>query len=116
MTGRSLAASLLLALAGCSSAARTSQAPEAPGIATGLVLRSGGHFGNEAAQADMLRVDEQAWEYGRNDPRLNAGWSPPAFANQYATVRTHDWLYTTNGRPNEFSRTYIQTFTERTAR
>jgi hypothetical protein len=116
MIGRSLVAALLLVLAGCSTAARTPRAPAAPGIATGLVLRSGGHFGNEAAQDDMLRVDEQSWEYSRNDPRLNVGWSPPAFADQYATVRTNDWLSTSNGRPNEFSRTHIQTLTERAAR
>jgi hypothetical protein len=107
---------LVLVLAGCGGGTRAPGPVEAPAIATGLVLRSGGRFQAEAAAAAMLRPDESSWEYGRNDPRLNVGWSPPPFAGQFATMRTNDWLYTSNGRPREFSRTHIQTFTERAAR
>ena len=117
MLGRFLVAASLLALAGCKSAAPP-EAVLAPdrAVTSSLVLRSGGHFGSEAEAAAMQRPDEQAWEYGRNDERLNVGWTPPAFAQQYATVRTSDWLYTSNGRPLEYSATYIRTFTERAAR
>ena len=116
MTGRFLLAAFLPLLAGCSAAPTAPQARALPGIAPTLVLRGGGAFGDDAARAAMQQSDEQSWEYSRNDERLNVGWTPPVFAHQFATIRETDWLYTSNGRPLEFSKTYIQSVTERAAR
>jgi hypothetical protein len=110
MARGSLGAVLLLALAGCGAAQPPHAAVE---IAPALVLRSGGPTADEAARDAMQQADEQAWEYGRNDPGLNVGGGPPDTAVRYATIRVTERLSSSNGRPNEFSATYIRAVTER---
>ena len=113
MGRRFLGAALVLALVGCAAAP-----PPRPvvSVSPALVLRSGGQCAPEAARAAMQRVDEGAWEYGRNDQRLNAGARLPDNGIQAATIQETAWLQTSNGRPFEFSTTFIRAVTERSSR
>ena len=53
-----------------------------------------------------------AWEYGRNDERLNAGQTPIAGAG-WTETRSRDLRRTANGRPHEYSSDLTRTVTRR---
>jgi hypothetical protein len=56
------------------------------------------------------------WEYGRNDARLNAGRPPIQHWAEWAEIRNRDNTRTTNGRPREFSTTFVRTYSLRQTR
>ena len=62
-----------------------------------------------AADRPAWRVDSGGWEYGRNDELLNAGRAALIDEDGWALIRTSDRTYTSNGRPREYSSTYVRT-------
>ena len=62
------------------------------------------------------RVDSGGWEYGRNDELLNAGRAPLIDEDGWALIRTSDRTRTSDGRPTEFSSTYVRTVRTRRTR
>jgi hypothetical protein len=70
--------------------------------------------GNRVEQAPLLagRGDPSAWEFGRNDGRLNVG-SPPVQRVEWSETWNRNRTFTNNGRPREFSSTFVRTYSLR---
>jgi hypothetical protein len=99
--------SLVAWIGGCASSSRSRTEPVAvrhdsqeSTLSAGLVFAS-----PETSELAMATEDSglSGWEFGRNDDRMGI---PPSstFGNPgYLRVRTRDYLYTSNGRPRDFS-------------
>lgn len=93
-----LAAMTALTVVGCGTGAGAAPSRFAAGVAPGLVLAT--------------PPDAAAWEYGRNDGPLNID-EPTIAAGGRAVIITYDRRRTNNGRPREYSTTYVRTLTTR---
>ncbi len=72
------------------------------------------HFADNFSPGLVLTAlpSTAAWEYGRNDAPLNIE-QPKISSAGVAVIITLDRRRTTNGRPREYSSTYIRTRTTR---
>jgi hypothetical protein len=60
-----------------------------------------------------LQTQPGTWEYGRNDARLSVGRVPMQRWHEWAEIRNRDHTRTINGRPREFSTTFVRTYSLR---
>jgi hypothetical protein len=108
--GLALALLLCLSGGGCTSSAKVAGPG---GISPALVMPGAGWTGVSGADEVVWRVDPGAWEYGRNDQRLNAGRPPARRWHEWAEISNRDRTRTSNGRPREFSSTFVRTYSLR---
>ncbi len=81
-------------------------------ISPSLVMQGSGRgVGNTDELA--WRSEPGAWEYGRNDARLNPNPPSTRYWHEWAEVRNRNRTRTTNGRPREFSTTFVRTYSLR---
>jgi hypothetical protein len=114
---QSIASILLVSLVG-GGCASTSSTPDrhAGAVSAGLVMPGSGWSSEGTAPAPSWPVDPGAWETARNDALLNASRTPLRNENAWALITTRDRTRTSNGRPREFSTTFVRTLTLRQVR
>ena len=101
--GLALALLFCVSGGGCKSSGTVDAPARHPGrISPGLVM-----------QESAWRSVPGAWEYGRNDARLSAGPPSARYWQEWAEVRNSNRTRTTNGRPREFSTTFVRTYSLR---
>jgi hypothetical protein len=93
---------------GCSSAPGTAER----GISSSLVMPRAGRDRVDEAPLVAAGSDPSAWEYGRNDGRLNVG-SPALERVEWSEIFNRNHTYTSNGRPREFYSTFVRTYSLR---
>ncbi|MHC4218789.1 MAG: hypothetical protein ACYSU7_10085 [Planctomycetota bacterium] len=81
-------------------------------ISSNLVI-SGAGWGTSEAEGGSWHIDPGAWEFGRNDERLNAGPAPVRRWHEWAEIRNRNQTRTSNGRPRDYSNTFIRTYSLR---
>lgn len=99
-----VAVMLLLGSGGCTSAPA---APRGLGPTASLVLPSPGAWAGVQAGAGPV---SSGWAYGRNDLHLGVGGAAIPRERAWAVIRTRDRTRTSNGRPREFSTTWVRTY------
>jgi len=97
-----------VSVGGCSSAPGTSAA----GSSSSLVMPPAGGIRGEAPPLLAAGADPSAWEYGRNDGRLNVG-SAAVQRLEWSEIWNRNRTFTNNGRPREFSSTFVRTYSLR---
>ena len=80
-------------------------------VMPGTLLRGG-----VTGDAKEWPVDNRDWEYGRNDEVMSVRPTPPYRDAAWAEIRTRDHTRTVNGRPREFSTTFVRSVTLRVVR
>ena len=103
---------MTLAVAGCAGA--QDQVAPISLISPSLVLPAAALRG-PAASGDWL-PEADRWEYSRNDAVLATSPIPPLREPAWVEIRTRDHLRTINGRPRDFSTTWIRTHSLRVVR
>jgi hypothetical protein len=83
-------------------------------ISPSLVMPAAALIG-PAASGEWL-PDTVRWEYSRNDAVLATTPIPPVREPAWVEIRTRDHQRTINGRPREFSTTWIRTNSLRVVR
>lgn len=111
MHGTRIAATLMLIALAAAGGCSTTLAAPGHGTRASLVVPP-----TTGDQRAGLRADPGAWEFGRNDDRLNAGREPYINADGWAELRTRARLRTSNGLPREHSSADIRTFQRRRLR
>jgi hypothetical protein len=112
--GLALALLLCVSGGGCTSSEKVEAPARHPGrISSSLVMQGAGWAGAGDAEGVAWRAVPGAWEYGRNDARLNAGPPSARYWHEWAEIRNHNRTRTTNGRPREFSTTFVRTYSLR---
>jgi hypothetical protein len=112
--GLALALLFCVSGGGCTSSERVEAPPRHPGrISSSLVMQGAGWAGAGDSEGMAWRAVPGAWEYGRNDARLNAGAPSARYGHEWAEVRNRNRTRTTNGRPREFSTTFVRTYSRR---
>jgi hypothetical protein len=93
---------------GCSS----SRSIAGPAISPSLVMPPA--LSPESGATPLLVAGDEpgAWEYGRNDARLNVS-APPQQSVEWSEIQSRQRTYTTNGRPREFSSTFLRSYSLR---
>jgi hypothetical protein len=115
--GLTLALLFCVSGGGCKSSETVDAPARHPGrISPSLVMQGAGWVGTGDAEGMALRSVPGAWEYGRNDARLNGGPPPARYWHEWAEVRNRNRTRTTNGRPREFSTTFVRTYSLRQVR
>lgn len=89
--------------------------PRAAGVSPNLVMPAAALRGPASSGIDWPPGPGH-WEYSRNDAALATAPISPIRQSVWAQVRTRDRLSTVNGRPREFSTTWIRTGTLRILR
>ena len=102
--GRGLALLFCVSGGGCSTQATVDGPGRHPGQVSPSLVMPG---------MVAWRAEPGAWEYRRNDARLNAGQAPTRQWHEWAEIRNRDRTRTTNGRPREFSTTFVRTYSLR---
>lgn len=107
-----LAAATLLSLGGCATTSHHGEIAD---------RRAGSRLQAEPASASLVfamrddtssdpLIPGEGPEFNRNDDRLGAS-AQPGFGNPgFMQIRSRDYLYTSNGRPRDYSTTYISSF------
>ena len=112
--GLALALLLCVAGGGCKSSETVSAPARHSGrISPSLVMSGPGWTGAGDTEGMAWRSVPGTWEYGRNDAGLNAGWAPTPSRQEWAEVTNRNRTRTTNGRPREFSTTFVGTYSLR---
>ncbi len=112
--GLALALLLCVSGGGCKSSETVGAPARHPGrISSSLVMQGPGRAVSGHAEGVARRSVPGAWEYGRNDARLNAGPPSARYWQEWAEVSNRNRTWTTNGRPREFSTTFVRTYSLR---
>jgi hypothetical protein len=102
--------SAILVLAGCHacSGAPPTQYAYAPSASSqSLVLQP---LELREGSTDPDTAVAWGWEFDRNDVGLNAGFRSPATRVEVGDIRTHQRLWTVNGRPHESTLTVLRSW------
>jgi hypothetical protein len=108
-----VALGLLLVLTGGGCQSPTTAGAGPGRISSNLVMPGPGWAAVSKAEGASGHIDPGAWEFGRNDERLNAGPAPVRRWHEWAEIRNRDQTRTSNGRPRDYSNTFIRTYSLR---
>jgi hypothetical protein len=104
-----------LMLGGCAAKPRGPHAQIIDPPAATLVLPGSALLDLESAHAEAFEAEERLavmtdpWYLHRNDERLGSPPWPQIAAIEFLEIHQRDYLRTVNGRPREFSTTFIKT-------
>jgi hypothetical protein len=97
---------LCMSAGGCSSVPGTGE----QGISASLVMPQAGRSRLAEAPPFAGGGDASAWEYGRNDARLNVS-APAVQRIEWSEIWNRNRTFTNNGRPGEYSSRFVRTYT-----